>query len=234
MIETNTLTGQCPKCGAPAEQLAYHSRYTRKSGQRVRVIRCKQHQGTFCDRYGTACYDLKTEEEKVERAIQQGLEGLSPEAVARIESVHPTTVQRWIERAAVQAKAADQKVITKVETENVELAELHSFAGAKHPDEQESERDEVGPHWRHVAMARESRLRLEVVVGPRNQESAHKLVAGAAGRLAQGCWPLWSSDGWEPYVFALTLLFAVLIHFIRTKRRGRPKQPQVVPDPRLP
>ena len=28
-------------------------------------------------------------------------------------------------------------------------------------------------------------------------------------------------------------LFFVLIHFIRTKRRGRPKQPQIVPDPRL-
>ena len=32
---------------------------------------------------------------------------------------------------------------------------------------------------------------------------------------------------------ALTVVFAVLIHFIRGKRRGRPKQPQVVPDPRL-
>ena len=63
-------------------------------------------------------------------------------------------------------------------------------------------------------MVRESRLLLEVVVGPRTEESATKLVEGAAGRLAEGCWPLWSSDGWEPYVSTLTVIFAVLIHFI--------------------
>lgn len=233
MIQSKPLTGQCPRCGASARQLAYHSCYRLQSGQLVNVFRCKNCRRTFCDRYGTAFYDLKTPEEKVHRAIQQELEGLCPEAVARVEGVHPTTVQRWVERAAVQAKAADQQVITGVSTENLELDELHSFAGAKHPDEQEHDLDEVGQHWTHCAMARESRLMLEVVVGPRTQESATKLVEGAAKRLNQGCWPLWSSDGWEPYVAALTIVFAVLIHFIRPKRRGRPKQPQVVPDPRL-
>lgn len=41
-------------------------------------------------------------------------------------------------------------------------------------------------------MARESRLMLDAVVGPRTQESATELVEGAANRLAPGCWPLWS------------------------------------------
>jgi IS1 family transposase/transposase-like protein len=233
MIQTKPLTGQCPHCGATAEHLAYHSRYALKSGQMVTVIRCKQHKGTFCDRYGTAFYDLKAPEEKVQRAIQQSLEGMCPEAVARIEDVRSTTVQRWIERASQQAKAADRKVITEVVAENVELDELHSFAGAKHPDEQAANLDEVGQHWTHVAMVRESRLMLEVVVGPRTQESATELVEGAARRLAPDCWPLWSSDGWEPYRFALTLVFAILIHFIKGKGPGRPKESQVVPHPRL-
>ena len=82
-------------------------------------------------------------------------------------------------------------------------------------------------------MERQSRLLLEVVVAPRTEESALKLVEGAASRLAPDCWPLWSSDRWEPYRFALTVVFATLIHFIQTRRRGRPKEPQVVPDPRL-
>jgi hypothetical protein len=199
----------------------------------VFVIRCRQCRRTFCDRYGTAFYDLKTPEEKVQRAIQQGLEGLCPEAVARIEGVHPTTVGRWVDRACSQAKAADQEVITGVSTHNVELDELYSFAGEKHPDEEERDIEEVGQHWTHVAMARESRLMLEVAVGPRTQESATKLVEGAANRLAPGCWPLWSSDGWELYLFALTVVFAVLIHFIEGKGQGRPKDSQVVPDPRV-
>jgi IS1 family transposase len=82
-------------------------------------------------------------------------------------------------------------------------------------------------------MARESRLMLEVVVGPRTQESATKLVEGIARWPAADCWPLWSSDGWEPYLFALTLVFAVLIHFIKGKWSGRPKESQVVSEPRV-
>lgn len=224
MIKTNHLTGQCPRCGATAEHLAYHSRYSLRSGQNVFVIRCRQCRKTFCDRYGTAFYDLKTPEGKVQRAIQQGLEGLCAEAVARVEGVHPTTVQRWVDRACVQAKAADEQVVTGVSAENVELDELHSFASEKHPDEQENDLEEVGQHWTHIAMARESRLMLEVVVGQRTQESATKLVEGAAKRLAPDCWPLWSSDGWEPYLFALTVVFAVLIHTIKGKGRGRSKE----------
>src|SRR5262245_50876830 len=114
MIQPIPLTGQCPHCGAPAWRLAYHSRYTLRSGQTVLVFRCRQCRKTFCDRFGTAFYDLKTPEEKVKRAIQQGLEGLCPEAVARVEGVHPTTVQRWVELASAQAQAADQKGITAV------------------------------------------------------------------------------------------------------------------------
>lgn len=188
---------------------------------------------TFCDRFGTAFYDLKTPDEKVQRAIQQGLEGLRPEAVARAEEVHPTTVQRWIERACEQAKAADQKIITGVRTENVELDEIYSFVGAKRTDQRGDTLNEVGQYWTHYAIARESRLLLEVAVGPRTQESATKLVEGASERLAPGCWPLWSGDGWESYLFALTVVFAVLIHFIKGKGRGRPKQQQVALDPRV-
>jgi transposase-like protein/IS1 family transposase len=237
MIQTTPLTRQCPHCGAPAERLAYHCRYSIRGGHTVRVIRCRECRKTFCDRYGTAFYDLKTPEQKVQRALQQGLEGLGPEAVARVESVHPSTVQRWVARASLQAQAAqaaDRSVITGVSADNVELDELHSFAGVKHPnDEAENIHPEIGQHWTHCAMVRESRLLLEVVVGPRTEDSALKLVEGAAGRLADGSWPLWSSDGWDPYVTTLTVVFAVLIHFIRGWRRGRPREPRIVSDPRL-
>jgi hypothetical protein len=96
-----------------------------RSGQTVFVIRWRQCRQTFCDRFGTAFYDLKTPEDKVQCAIQQDLEGLCPEAVARVEGVHPTTVQRRVDRACSQAKAADQEVITGVSTQNVELDELY-------------------------------------------------------------------------------------------------------------
>jgi hypothetical protein len=85
-------------------------------------------------------------------------------------------------------------------------------------------------------MDRELRLLLEVVVEPRTQESATKLIEDVANRLAQDCWPSWSSDGRQPYLFALTVISAILIRFIKSKGGkwgGRPKQPQVVADYRL-
>jgi hypothetical protein len=88
-----------------------------------------------------------------------------------------------VDHACSQAKAADQEVITGVSTQNVELDELYSFAGEKRPDEQESDVEEVGQHWTHVAMARESRLMLEVVVGPRAQEYGQVIKQRAGRRL---------------------------------------------------
>jgi transposase-like protein/IS1 family transposase len=230
MLQTNPLTGQCPHCGAAAQHLRYHSRYESRDGER-RVIRCRLCRKTFCDRYGTAFYDLKTSEAKVQRAIHQVLKGLGYEAVARIEDVHPRSVHRWVERAAEQATKADETVVTNVEAEVVELDELYGFAGCKQNPEQDD--GETGKHWTHCAMVRESRLLLEARVGRRTLEEARELVEGAAARLVPECRPLWCSDGLESYVEAVLSVFFVIIHFMRTGRRGRPRSPRRVPDPRL-
>jgi len=150
MIQTRPLAGQCPHCGAPAGHLAYHSRYRLRDGQIVFVRRCRQCRKTFCDRYGTAFYDLKTPEEKLQRALHQTLEGLCPEAVARIEGAHPSTVQRWVGRAAAQAQAADQAIIDEVAAANVELDEFYSFAGLKHPDAA-ADPEVLGTQFRQVS-----------------------------------------------------------------------------------
>ena len=87
---------------------------------------------------------LRRPKRKSSAPSSKALKDCARRAVARIEGVHPTTVGRWVDRSCSQAKAADQEVITAVSTENVELDELYSFAGLKHPDEQESDLEEVG------------------------------------------------------------------------------------------
>jgi len=54
MIQTKPLTGQCPHCGAPAERLAYQSRYTMRGGQTVYVIRCREGLKGFARRLSLA------------------------------------------------------------------------------------------------------------------------------------------------------------------------------------
>lgn len=231
MNQPKPLTRQCPHCAAAACDVRYHSRYMSQSGERT-VFRCRLCRKTFCDRYATAFYDLKTPEEKVIHAVHQVMEGASYEAVARVEAVHPTTIHHWVERACAQALLADQQIVQHVQAPTIEMDELYSFAGTKQVSPQ-SLAEETGKHWVHCAMARESRLLLEVEVGPRTTETAKTLVNNTSKRLAQGCWPLWCSDGWDSYVEALLAVFHVMIHFIRTGRRGRPRHPQRVAHPSL-
>lgn len=224
-------TRQCVHCGAPAEEVRYHSRYLTRDGGRT-VFRCRLCRRTFCDRFGTAFYDLKTPEQKVLHAVHQVMEGLCYEAVARIEEVHPTSVHRWIERACAQARMADHELIQQVEAKTIEMDELYGFAGTKQvvPESQEAE---TGKHWVHCSMVRESRLLLAVMVAPRTLETAKTLVTETAARLAGGCWPLWCTDGWESYVEALLSIFHLVIYFMRARRRGRPRKAHTIAHPAL-
>jgi transposase-like protein/IS1 family transposase len=212
--------------------LGYHSKYQTQEGIRY-VFRCRSCRKTFCDRFGTAFYDLKMSEEKVTRCLQQVAEGLSFEAIARIEQVHPTTVQRWLERASLQAELLDQELVSNVKAKVIEMDEVYSFAGNKQSVPETAE-EETGKHWTHCAMERENRLLLAVAVGPRTEETATVLVKDAASRLSEHCYPLWSSDGWKAYLEALLSVFAIWLYSIRPRRqRGRPRDPQRVPHPNL-
>ena len=106
------------------------------------------------------------------------------------------------------------------------------FAGTKQVAPQSIE-EETGKHWVHCSMVRESRLLLEVEVAPRTLETAQTLVKNTAARLAQGCWPLWCTDGWESYVEALLSIFHLIIYFMRERRRGRPRKARTIAHPRL-
>lgn len=230
MNKTTFSPKQCVYCHAPAQELRYHSRYQTRDGQRT-VFRCRLCRKTFNDRFDTAFYDLKTPAEKVARAVQQVAEGLSIEAVARIEAVAPETVSNWVRRAAAQADRIDRERVQNVTAQWVELDEVYSFAGTKQTPETVS--DEIGKYWTHCGFVRETRLLLAVKVGLRDEQSAQELVAETAARLAPDCDPLWVSDGWKAYIYALLLKYHLLVHQIRRRGRGRPPGPKMIPHPCL-
>jgi len=217
-------------CHASAQELRYHSRYPTRDGMRT-VFRCRLCRKTFNDRFGTAFYDLKTPSEKVSRAVQQVAEGLSFEAVARIETVAPETVSNWMKRAVCQAESVDQDLIQNIETDYLEMDEVYSFAGTKQKTEILSQ--DIGKHWTHCSFARQTRLLLAVSVGLRDEHLAQSLVAETASRLAPDCYPLWVSDGWKAYIYALLLEFHLLVYQIKGRGRGRPPMPKMIPHPAL-
>jgi hypothetical protein len=118
----------------------------------------------------------------------------------------------------------------------LELDEQWSFAGCKKADFSESA--ERGEAWWHKSMARESRLLVEQFVSPRTPEAAEMLVNRSFDRLAAGCLPRISSDGYDAYTQPLTeQVRALRVYPLRWAllkgRAGRPPRPKTIPDPAL-
>jgi len=146
------------------------------------------------------------------------------------------TLRRWRRRAAHGARAVDAEFVTDLTVRDLELDEQWSFAGQKKAAFDES--TERGEAWWHKAMARESRLLVEQFVSPRTTQAAELLVNASFDRLATGCLPRVSSDGYDAYTQPLSeQVKAVTLYPLQWAlmkgRSGRPPQPKTIPDPSL-
>jgi IS1 family transposase len=113
----------------------------------------------------------------------------------------------------------------------VQLDEKWSFVGKKQKNcKPEEEADWFcGDQWDHVALDPDSRLVVEVVVGPRTADSATLLLEGVRERLGGRVPELITSDEYPVYAEVLLSVFGERRVPPRTGRPGRPAGPRVVP-----
>src|SRR6266542_1033337 len=116
-------------------------------------------------------------------------------------------------------------------TAKVQLDEKWSFVAKKqkHTDPDREADWLKGDQWDHVALDPDSRLVLEVAVGPRTADSAVLLVEGVRDRLGGRVPELVCSDEYPVYAEALLSVFGEERVPPRTGRPGRPAGPRVVP-----
>jgi hypothetical protein len=188
------------------------------------------------ERRGTAFFNLKTAEAEVARSIDAMLRGDTQTSVAQTRGHRRETLRRWRRRAAPRARAVDEEFVTDLRVTDLELDEQWSFAGCKKAEFAESA--ERGEAWWHKSMVRESRLLVEQFVAPRTTEASELLVNRSFDRLARGCLPRVSSDGYDAYTQPLTeQVRAVRVYPLQWAlmrgKRGRPPEPKVIPDPAL-
>lgn len=84
-----------------------------------------------------------------------------------------------------------------------------------------------------TAFAPESRLTLAALVGNRHLFAARRLLRAIRRGLAQGTWPLFTSDALRHYAQVLLEAFGIWRHAPRTGKPGRPRHPVRVPHPLL-
>jgi transposase-like protein len=107
-----------------------NGRYHTQSGW-VRKFVCHSCDGVFCDRTGTAFYDLRTPEDRVLLALQLVLRGMSLRAVAGALEAKLDTVRFWLTQAAAHAEEVNAALLKQVHVERVELDELWTFVRKK-------------------------------------------------------------------------------------------------------
>ena len=225
----------CPHCQSSARHLFYHSAYRTRDGTRL-LWQCRQCRRCSSERRGTAFFNLKTPEREVASCLDSLTRGDTQTSVAQARRHKRDTLRRWRKRAAQAARAVDVALVTNLSVRDLELDEQWSFAGRKKAPFADS--SECGEAWWHKAMARESRLLVEQFVSPRAPEAAEQLVNRSFDRLASGCLPRVSSDGYDAYTQPLSgQVRAVTLYPLQWAllkgKRGRPPQPKVIPDPAL-
>lgn len=111
------------------------------------------------------------------------------------------------------------------------MDEKWSFVGKKEKncDPDDPADDLCGDCWDHVALDPESRLVLEVLVGPRTTDMAEMLLEGVRDRLGGRAPELITSDEWSAYPEAILAVFGEVVEPPRTGRPGRPAGPRVEP-----
>jgi hypothetical protein len=165
------------------------------------------------------------------------LRGDTQTSTANTRGHRRDTLRRWRRRAAPRAQAVDEEFVTDLTVTNLELDEQWSFAGSKQAEFADSA--ERGEAWWHKSMVRESRLIVEQFVSPRTTEAAEMLVNRSFDRLASGCLPRVSSDGYDAYTRPLSeqvralRVYPLWWALTRKGKPGRPPKPQVIPDPSL-
>lgn len=185
MTRFNTPSLSCPTCTEhtpiarspnPRAQPAVirHSRLRTRKGSKRRY-RCKSCLRTFTARACTPYHRLRSSPETFDRVVRMGMEGMSKAAIARSEQVSPSTVGRWLERAAGVARKHGDAVVRDVVPEELQADEVRGIGPT---------RDDR--HFVFAAIETRSRLWLSHRVGGRTRRNCRLLMREARARCSYG------------------------------------------------
>jgi IS1 family transposase len=175
--------------------------------------------------------------EKLVWAVGALAEGLGIRAVARVFEVDPNTVLAWLVEVAEHVAAFSQYVLHGLRVTQVQLDELFALLSAvKAGEVSEAEaiqRLSRSPHWVWGAIDPVTKLLLTIEVGERTLAMAQRVVHQVVQVLAQGCVPLFLTDGLTEYATALLTHFGQWVQPPRRRATGPAPQPRWMPLPQL-
>src|SRR3989442_2993254 len=207
------------------------------SGGPWRQFQCTSCEGYFPEHHGTIFHGKQGAVELIVRVLACLAEGLGIRATARVFEVDPNTVLHWLVEAAEQLRAFSCYFLCEVHVRQLQLDELYAVLSAvKNGEMREAEaihRLSRSPHWVWTAIDPVTKLLLAIDVGPRTLAMAQCVVHQVARLLAQGCMPLFLTDGHKDYFTAILAHFGHGVQPERRKATGPAPKPRWMPLPQL-
>ena len=164
--------------------------------ERIQRWRCEACGQTATERLNTALYRLKTPSWRVAEVSTALAEGVDISAASRIFGHHERTIARWLERSGQHAQRLHEHFFVHLVCEHLQLDELVANVRGL------SERV-----WIWVAIDARTKMVPVIHIGRRKHDDAQRFVHQIWQRLANGCLPVFTSDGLNHYFYALTAHF---------------------------
>jgi len=194
-------------------EIGRHGFFVTSQGRRRRLI-CKACDKTFSLNKGTPYYRLKKPKRTFDSVAFASVEGTSKSAIARINHLAVSTVSRWLELAAVAAKAFNDKSLSGYAIDEIQSDELKTFIGNKNKDT-----------WVFTTIEVPSRLWPSFVVGNRSSKNTQSLFEKLIEKgVINGSKILFMNDGLQFYKSSIYKLFgplAICAQVIKKIRKNR-------------
>ena len=203
MPRASALPTSCPfpSCesngGGRAPLVHRHASHRTKAGPRARR-RCLVCGRTYSATTGTPYARNRRPQAHFDRVIQLHSEGMTKAAIARVMRVSPSTVTRWISKAAAHARHFHDRHTRIEDPVEVQLDELSCRGSGR-----------AKGAWVFSGIEVLSRVWLGLRVGPRTKRNTRIHVREVSNTLgSMGEWTLFTTDGFKYYASALRRVMA--------------------------
>ena len=168
----------------------------RGKAERIRRWRCAACGNRFSARRHTPLYRLKTPSRRVAEVLTAMAEGVDTAAGSRIFNHHPKTITHWVQRGGQHGQRLHEHFFRQIRSGHFQVDELVTKV-RHHPERV----------WIWTGIDAETKVLLALHLGRRTREDGHALVHEVKQRLTPEQLPVFSSDGFQQYFYALTAHF---------------------------
>lgn len=211
----------CPVCRTDCRRFGKH----RNGLQRFRCADCGK---TYTEEHANPLGDMTIPMEKAVVALRMLIEGTSVRATERITGLHRDTICRLLVVAGEKCERIMAKQVRNLRVKDVECDEAWGYIGKKegHKKADEADMKGLGDAYCFVAVERNTKLVINFSLGKRNQQTTDVFIEGLRDALEQYHHFQITTDGFRPYVSAISTTlghrvnFAQLIKIYRAPTEG--------------